>query len=206
MSFVAKAKSICRSPEHLCESAWIGRAGQDAPQASDHCLMSTSSAVGWIRLASLHGCMSHISRSPSGQDPELCAVCLVRLLWGVTLKAALKGAVKMFLKSALLWGRCPAQYRGRLQCCCHNLAASLSLTENLDYPKAFMSTDWPHTAVPAWEPDVNSSWTVCGYLFVILRYGWSLTVLWKLCDYVPNGQCDLCVCIYTQTYTYTPKK
>lgn len=31
---------------HLYESAWIGRVGQGAPQASDHCLMSTSSAAG----------------------------------------------------------------------------------------------------------------------------------------------------------------
>ena len=93
------------SSGYLYESAWIGRAGQGAPQASDHCLMSTSSAVGWIRLASFCGCISHISTSPSGQDPELCAVCLVGLLRGVTLKAALKWAVKMLLRSALLWGR-----------------------------------------------------------------------------------------------------
>lgn len=54
-----------------------------------------------------------------------------------------------------VWAECPARYRGRLRCCSRTLAALLSLTENLHYFKIFLSTDWPHTAVPTWEPDVN---------------------------------------------------
>lgn len=103
-SFAPRAESRC-SPEHLYESAWICRAGQGALQASDHCLRSTSSASGWIGLASLYGHMSYILISPSEQDPELCAVSLVGLLWRVTLKEVLQWAVKMLLMSALLWGR-----------------------------------------------------------------------------------------------------
>lgn len=157
------------SSGHLYESAWIGRAGQGAPQTADHCLMSTRSAAGWISLASLCGCMSHISTSLSGQDRKRCTAFLVGLLRGVTLKAAFKRAVQMLLMSALLWSRAGLGVQLGTRADSHNLAASPSLRENLDYPKIFMSTDWPHTAVPAWEPNVNCWWTVCGCLFVTLR-------------------------------------
>lgn len=104
------------------------------------------------------------------------------------------------------WAESPARYQRRLQCCSRTLAASLSLTENLDYLDIFMSADWPHTAVPMREPDVNCLWTVCGCLFVILSWCWSLAVLCQLCGSVPNGQGDLSVCICTQTDLCTPKK
>lgn len=42
-------------------SACINRADEGSPRASNQRLMSTSSASGRIRLASLRGCMSHIS-------------------------------------------------------------------------------------------------------------------------------------------------
>lgn len=66
--------------------------------------MSSSSAVGWMRLASFRGCRNHISTSPSGWDTELWAVCSVMLFGGVTLKAALKWALQMLLMPGLMSG------------------------------------------------------------------------------------------------------
>lgn len=50
-----------QSSGRCCGSACMDRADKGSPRASDQCLMPTSLAAGWIRLASLCGCMCHIS-------------------------------------------------------------------------------------------------------------------------------------------------
>lgn len=156
MSFFARTKNISRSSQ-------VSKVGQGFLQVLDLYLMSTNSAAGWICLASLHSCMNCTSTSSYGKDTKLYTVCLAELLWGFTLKA-LQGM--------------------QLQPSSQNLASSFSMSQNLHYPKIFMSTDWPHAALSVWWADVNCLWTVCGYLLVISTQCWSLTVLWELSDAV----------------------
>lgn len=158
--------------------------------------MSTSSAVEWIRLASLCGCMRHISTSSSGLDPEPWALCLVGLLWGVTLKADLKWAVKMFLMFAVLYGRAGlgVQLCTRANCsvalitCFTFSDREFGLPQNLCVNR--LATYWSPSMGTRCELFVNCMWLPVYHLETVLITDLSAV---KLYDYVPNGQCELCM-------------